>query len=72
MAKKTAPARKPAATRTRTTTTAVRNTTVPKAVRKEITHELIAKRAYEIWKSGAGGSEHDNWVRAERELRGNL
>jgi hypothetical protein len=50
----------------------VRNTPVPKpqATPKVITHEMIAKRAYEIWQSGKGGSEYDNWVRAERELRG--
>jgi hypothetical protein len=31
---------------------------------------LIARRAYEIWASGQGGSELENWIRAERELRG--
>jgi hypothetical protein len=31
---------------------------------------MIAKRAYEIHLSGQGGSELDNWLRAERELRG--
>jgi hypothetical protein len=55
--------------------TPVRNTPVPKtpakvAMKKEITHGEIAKRAYEIWQSGKGGSEYDNWIRAERELRG--
>ena len=35
------------------------------------TYEQIAKRAYEIHLSGSGGSEMDNWLRAERELRGN-
>jgi hypothetical protein len=35
-----------------------------------ITHEMIARRAYEIWQSGTGGSEYDNWIRAEHELRG--
>lgn len=40
----------------------------PKAV--EVTHEMIARRAYEIATSGMGGSEFDNWIRAERELRG--
>jgi hypothetical protein len=30
---------------------------------------MIAKRAYEIWQSGKGGSEVENWLRAERELR---
>ena len=37
---------------------------------KVITSEKIAQRAYEIWQSGTGTSEHDNWLRAERELRG--
>jgi hypothetical protein len=36
----------------------------------EITHDMIARRAYEIYLSGTGGSEFDNWCRAERELRG--
>jgi hypothetical protein len=39
---------------------------------RQITHEMIAKRAYEIWQSGKGGSQYDNWVRAERELRAGL
>jgi len=32
-------------------------------------HQEIAKRAYEIYKSGKGGSDLENWFRAERELR---
>ena len=63
-------------------TSAVRNTPVPKGARrtiadgasaassKPLTHEMIAERAYFISLSENGGSEHDNWVRAERELRG--
>jgi hypothetical protein len=46
---------------------------VPKAApspKVVITHEMIAKRAYEISQSSQCGSEHDNWIRAERELRG--
>jgi hypothetical protein len=56
--------------------TEVRNTAIPRVTtpvakpRKEITQEAIAKRAYEIFASGNGGSETDNWHRAERELRG--
>jgi hypothetical protein len=55
--------------------TPVRNTPVPKgavrsAAKKEVTYGDIAQRAYEIWASGQGGSEMDNWLRAERELRG--
>jgi Protein of unknown function (DUF2934) len=49
-----------------------RNSPVPRPspVKREITHEMIAKRAYEIYVSGKGGSQLDNWLRAERELRG--
>ena len=60
-------------------TTQVRNTPIPRPQsssspsgfqRKQPSHEQIAKRAYEIWQSGKGGSQQDNWYRAERELRG--
>ena len=62
-------------------TTPVRNSPVPRneqstqgrggqAQRREVTREQIAQRAYEIWKSGKGGSDLENWTRAERELRG--
>ena len=56
--------------------TPVRNTAIPKAVAvaapvaKAVSHETIAFRAFEISRSGNGGSELDNWFRAERELRG--
>jgi hypothetical protein len=55
--------------------TPVRNSPVPKgavrpAAKKEVTYGDIAQRAYEIWSSGQGGSETDNWLRAERELKG--
>jgi hypothetical protein len=54
--------------------TAVRNTAIPKSQpqqqQRQVTREMIAKRAYEIFKSGKGGSEQENWLRAERELRG--
>ena len=57
--------------------TAVRNSAVPPRTaapastsRKPVTREQVALRAYEIWRSGKGGSETDNWLRAERELRG--
>jgi hypothetical protein len=35
-----------------------------------VTHEQISKRAFEIFASGKGGSQVENWLRAERELRG--
>ena len=49
----------------------VRNTPIPKvvAIKKEVTRDQIAKRAFEIHCSGHGGNETDNWHRAERELR---
>jgi len=82
MAKKT-PAKKPAAAAAPKSkvvaTTPVRNTPIPKvsaapAAKKsiQITHEMIAVRAYEIHVGGTGGSESDNWHRAERELRTGL
>ena len=45
-------------------------TTAPAKMKKAITHEMIAGRAYEISCSENCGSEFDNWIRAERELRG--
>ncbi|HRK31912.1 MAG TPA: DUF2934 domain-containing protein [Tepidisphaeraceae bacterium] len=35
----------------------------------EVTYEMIATRAYFIAQSGFGGSEFENWLRAEWELR---
>jgi Protein of unknown function (DUF2934) len=54
-----------------TQTTASRGPTAPtsRSGGRQPTHEEIAKRAYEIWRSGKGGSQFENWVRAERELR---
>lgn len=59
------------------TSTPVRNTPLPRTATpqqgtgrsREVTHEQIAKRAYEISISGSGGSELENWLRAERELK---
>jgi hypothetical protein len=52
----------------------VKNTPVPKVAKTDvvITHEMIAKRAFEIHMGGTGGSETDNWYRAERELKAGL
>ena len=57
--------------------TPVRRTTVPKKtpVKKivpELSHGLIVERAYYISISGTGGSESDNYFRAERELKSEL
>jgi hypothetical protein len=38
---------------------------------REPTHDEIAQRAYEISQGPDGGSDDDNWRRAEQELRGN-
>jgi DUF2934 family protein len=35
----------------------------------EITQEMIAERAYHISESGEGGTDDENWLRAEAELR---
>jgi Protein of unknown function (DUF2934) len=52
--------------------TIARNSPIPRpgSGKREVSHEMIAKRAYEIYASGKGGSQMDNWLRAERELRG--
>ncbi len=58
--------------------TPVRNSPIPRPMpaaapapmKKQITHEVIARRAYEISQSSLCGSQEDNWLRAERELRG--
>ena len=58
------------------TITAVRNSAVPPksapiaAKKLGPTHDQIALSAYFIWKSGVGGSQEENWLRAERSLRG--
>jgi hypothetical protein len=81
MAKKMTPMKSkiestPAKAAPKAVSTPVRNSAIPKAAaataRKPIvvTQDQIAKRAYEIYLSGTGGSETDNWHRAERELRG--
>jgi len=73
MAKKTTTPKAVAKSAPAPTTTAVRNSAVPpKAAAKKLapTYDQIALSAYLIWKSGRGGSQEDNWFRAERELRG--
>jgi hypothetical protein len=66
--------KKPAAKKA-VATTSVRHTAVPPteaaipAPMRMVTSDMIAARAYEIWSSGQGGSEMENWLRAESELR---
>jgi hypothetical protein len=58
------------------TVTAVRNSAVPPksgaiiAKKMAPTYDQIALTAYYIWKGGKGGTPDENWLRAERELRG--
>ena len=78
MPKKATPARKTASSPV-AKTTPVRNTSIPKATvapaskkAPAITRELIAQRAYFISISSNSGSQEENWLRAERELRAGL
>jgi len=49
---------------------AIKPTTAPISTPKIIvTHEMIAKRAFEISLSGRG-DQMSNWLQAERELKG--
>lgn len=48
---------------------ASKTTRAPEPGSIAVTHEAISRRAYDIWKSGRGGSDLENWTRAERELR---
>jgi hypothetical protein len=81
MARKAIPAKKPAAVAAApaakaakpVASTPVRHTAIPKAApaaKAVLSHEIIAKRAFEISCGPTCGSEMDNWLRAERELRG--
>jgi hypothetical protein len=45
-----------------------RGATSRRAAAPEITQEMIAERAYHT-QSGQGGTDEDNWHRAEAELR---
>ena len=64
-AKKTAPAKKATAG---TKKAATRKATSSKRASAP-THDQIAERAYEIHER-EGGHHEDNWLRAERELKG--
>ena len=46
-----------------------RGATSRTAAAPEITQEMIAERAYHISQSGEGGTDQENWHRAEAELR---
>ncbi len=59
----------PIATEMRNSAVPPRSAVAATPASAELSHETIAFRAYEIHLSGQGGSESDNWFRAERELR---
>lgn len=42
----------------------------PSATTTDVTNDMIAERAYHLWKAGTPGDELHHWTRAERELRG--
>jgi hypothetical protein len=58
--------RKPAA---RKTTTAAKPRTKA-AAKPKVAEESIARRAYELYESGAEGDMLAHWLRAEQELKG--
>ena len=63
-----------AAKETKTEAVETKKPTTPKATTKnaaasDITQEMIAERAYHISQSGEGGTDEENWHRAEAELR---
>ena len=45
------------------------STTQSSTIRRQPTHEQIARRAYEISQSPEARTPEENWFRAERELR---
>jgi hypothetical protein len=70
---KAAPAFKSSPASASSQKTVSRNTPVPRPqVAKTVTNEMVAKRAYEIYISGKGGSQIDNWLRAEKELKSGI
>lgn len=41
----------------------------PDAAEPEITQDMIARRAFELWLTNGSASPEENWSRAEAELR---
>jgi hypothetical protein len=60
---------KAAAAKTVAKATAVRKPRAKKTEPPVVTEQMIAERAYYIALSGTGASDHENWLRAEAELR---
>ena len=72
MASKKEPSEKPAAKAKAKpkAKTPAKKTTSTRRKAPEVTEAMIAERAYHIALSGEGGSDEENWLRAEAELRG--
>jgi hypothetical protein len=76
-AKKTPAPKKPATTKVKKTavvaSTPVRYSALPKlttpAAKVVVTDDMIARKAFELFAAGRGGSELDHWFAAEAELR---
>lgn len=51
---------------------ATRNATEPKVTQMHVSHDDIARLAHRYWmeRGGQHGSHAEDWLRAERELRG--
>jgi hypothetical protein len=47
-----------------------RRVAAPETVEDTVSREEIAQRAYEIAHGPEAGSDEENWLRAEHELRG--
>ena len=72
----TVPAIDPVPAAAPTTTVKPRATSVPRAAKQvaasvapSVTDEMIAERAYHMWRNGADGDHVGHWMAAERELR---
>jgi hypothetical protein len=69
-AKKATPAKKAAVTAAKKTPAKKKATSSPRGAQKAgPTHDQIAQRAYELHER-EGGNHEENWLRAERELKG--
>lgn len=41
----------------------------PADAEREITQDMIARRAFELWLTNGSDSPEENWAKAEQELR---
>jgi hypothetical protein len=61
-------ATKPKTTKSTSKPASARKTTTRKSGKSQAPHDKIAEQAYMLWLQ-RGGSEIDNWLEAERQLR---